>query len=63
MATPTCIKCGSDSFEVSEYTPKGSAYRLMSVHCSYCGGVVGMMDGLNIGYMMEKLTAILKERL
>jgi predicted nucleic-acid-binding Zn-ribbon protein len=61
MATPTCIKCGNTTFEVANFTPTNSRYVLLSVHCSTCGGIAGVLDAQNIGHMLETLTDVTKE--
>jgi len=56
MATSTCVKCGSTSFEVVEARPKGSKHNYLGfVQCSKCGGVIGVIDPLNIGSMLEEI--------
>lgn len=55
MPMSTCIKCGGHTFEVVEAKPNNSDFTLMFVQCSSCGGVVGVMDYLNIGYFVEKI--------
>ncbi len=55
MASSTCIKCGNHTFEVKEAAPRDSAYKLLFVQCSSCGGVVGVMDFSNIGAMLYKM--------
>jgi predicted nucleic-acid-binding Zn-ribbon protein len=53
MATSTCIKCGSSSFENKENSPRGSNYAVTFVQCSSCGGVVGVTDFYNIGQLIH----------
>ena len=55
MALSTCIKCGGSSFEMKEATPRGSAFVLMFVQCSSCGGVIGVIDCDNIGQLIHNL--------
>lgn len=57
MAIPKCPKgdCTSTVFSVSEFEPSGSRFRLMAVHCSRCGAVVGVMDFFNIGAQVNKI--------
>jgi predicted nucleic-acid-binding Zn-ribbon protein len=49
MASSTCVKCGSTSFEIKLNTPHGSNFKIYFVQCSSCGGVVGVTDFYNIG--------------
>ncbi len=42
MASSTCVKCGSTSFEIKANSPSGSLIQFMFVQCSRCGGVVGV---------------------
>jgi hypothetical protein len=53
MAISTCTKCGGFSFEMVQATPRGSAFILTFIQCSSCGGVVGVMDALNIGAELQ----------
>jgi hypothetical protein len=57
MAASTCVKCGSTSFDMVRVEPKASPYVLMFVQCSSCGGVVGVLESLNIGSLIIKLAA------
>jgi uncharacterized Zn finger protein len=63
MASSTCTKCGSTSFEVKENSPMGSNFRIMFVQCSNCGGVVGTMDYFNIGQLIHDLAKKLSLKL
>lgn len=55
MASSTCPKCNSTSFEVMENTPRDSNYILLFVQCRSCGCVVGTMDYYNIGAKIQGL--------
>ena len=55
MASSTCVKCGGNSFENKEVEPKGSNYKLTFIQCSNCGGVIGAMDYLNLGSMLQEI--------
>ncbi len=55
MAQSTCVKCGNHRFETAETEPKGSAFKLVFVQCSSCGGVVGVTEYYNTGSMLEKI--------
>jgi excinuclease UvrABC ATPase subunit len=55
MAYSRCIKCDGSSFEIVENSPRGSAFKLMFVQCSSCGGVVGVLDYYNIGARLTEL--------
>jgi len=61
MALSTCIKCGGTSFEVVEKEPRHSAFKLMFVQCSSCGGVVGVIEYENIGARLDNQDAALKK--
>lgn len=63
MAMSKCIKCDSHRFEIKEYEPVGSAYKLMFVQCSSCGGVVGVTDYYNIGTLLHQLAKKLNIKL
>lgn len=55
MAIPTCPKCDNRSFMTTEFEPLKSAFKLIAVHCSKCGAVVGVVDYYNIGSQLKKL--------
>lgn len=60
MASSTCIKCSSHSFETREVTPNGSAFKLIFIQCSSCGGVVGVIDYFNIGHLLQQQNVVLQ---
>ena len=49
MAKSTCVKRGGTQFEIVEAVPHNSNFRLTFVQCRSCGGVVGVIDSINIG--------------
>lgn len=53
MAMPTCVKCGSYSFEKKEGTLKSSDSVICFVQCCKCGSVVGVMDPHDIGAELQ----------
>jgi transcription initiation factor IIE alpha subunit len=55
MARSSCPKCAGFNFEIKEFAPYGSAFKLMSVQCSSCGSVVGALEYFNSGAKIEKL--------
>ena len=55
MPLSSYIKCDHNQFEVTEFTPSGSDYKLSLVQCSRCGGVVGALDFYNIGQLILNL--------
>lgn len=60
MAQSTCIKCGSNTFEMVEREPRKSAIKCNFVQCADCGGVVGVVDYYNTAQLLYKLAAGLK---
>ena len=45
MATSTCVKCGSTSFEITETKDINNARDVVHfIQCSQCGGVVGVQE-------------------
>ena len=60
MATSTCVKCGSTSFELKETILTGSPWKLYFVQCSQCGGVVTVLDDQNIGRMLRQRNEALR---
>ncbi|HZK81850.1 MAG TPA: hypothetical protein VFC46_12300 [Humisphaera sp.] len=61
MAQSSCLKCGSTNFEMVRNTPKGSAFYYMFVQCSVCGGVVGALDGYNLGEKLRRQDEALRQ--
>lgn len=61
MAVSKCIKCDSNSFEISEIKARGSNFKLMAVQCSSCGGVVGIQEFMNIGAMLFRQNGVLNK--
>jgi hypothetical protein len=55
MAVSSCIRCGGTVFEVVDAEPKDSKFKLEFVQCASCGGVVGVMEDVNIGSYLRKL--------
>jgi hypothetical protein len=55
MATSRCPKCASSSFELENFTPRNSEFKLSFVQCSSCGAVVGVLDYYNIGQLIHDL--------
>ena len=55
MAISTCVKCGGQSFEMMVQKPKESEYNLIFVQCFNCGGVIGVMDLMNIGSQLDAI--------
>lgn len=47
-------KCESNHFELVEYTPQKSRFKLMFVQCGSCGTVVGVLDFYNIGNLIHE---------
>lgn len=58
MAKSSCVKCGSQSFECKEARPEDSKYVLMFIQCANCGGVIGVMEDMNIGAMLEEIKTL-----
>lgn len=61
MASSSCPKCGNHTFEVQQVEPIRSAYKLMFVQCTSCGGVIGVLDFFNIGAKLTKQDEALKK--
>ncbi len=55
MATSTCPKCNSTSFELkTNDNVKGTNYKLSFIQCADCGAVVGVLDYYNLGSLIKK---------
>jgi hypothetical protein len=55
MAEPTCIKCDGKTFQLTSVKPKGASIAFNMIHCSSCGGVVGVVDQTDIGSIVDDL--------
>lgn len=54
MAISKCVKCNSTSFEVKTMDV-GAKFKIAFVQCSSCGGVVGVLEATNVGYLVRQL--------
>jgi hypothetical protein len=65
MAQSTCPnpECKGHSFQLSENSPSGSAFKLQFVQCSNCGTVVGVLESHNSAVLIQKLANALNVRL
>ena len=63
MAVSTCMKCGSTRFELIEKNPAGAERPLAFIQCNQCGGVVGVLDTIDIGELILKFADKLNVRL
>lgn len=61
MATSSCGKCGSQTFECKDVTPKHSNFVLTFVQCASCGAVVGAMDAMNLGAELAEVKNLLQK--
>ena len=61
MGWSKCPSCKNGTFKIEENAPSNSPYKLIFVHCSSCGTVVGVMDYLNIGDLLLAQNRALKE--
>jgi hypothetical protein len=55
MAESTCVKCGSHTFEAKEREVSDSKFTYLFIQCISCGGVVGVLDRLNIGKALHQI--------
>ena len=55
MAISNCIKCDNTQFELKEFTPTESNFKLQFVQCSRCGGVFGVIDFYNVPELIYRL--------
>ena len=63
MATSTCPKCNSTSFEMAKGEATGSQYKFYFVQCSSCGAVVGTQDYYSIPILLKELAEKLNVKL
>jgi predicted nucleic-acid-binding Zn-ribbon protein len=63
MATSTCPKCESTSFEMKSSVTgtrnsiSGAAYVYSFVQCRSCGAVVGVVDHHHVPSLLQKIAA------
>lgn len=55
MALPTCPKCDSISFTLSEIRPTGARHRYHAVVCAMCGCVVTVLPFKHTNSLVRKL--------
>ena len=60
MASPSCPKCNHKSFSSSPITPKGFNGKVLAIHCSKCGAVVGIAEANDIAGLIQGLAEALK---
>jgi hypothetical protein len=46
--TSTCVNCGASTFELAPLAPSGSQSTLSAIRCATCGGVVSVLEALNM---------------
>ena len=65
MATSRCPRpeCDSTYFEAKKLEPQDSPYKLIAIQCRKCGAVVGVLDWLNLGHMLEMIASKLGVKL
>ncbi len=61
MPEPTCIKCGGHGFIVHPVELEQYERPLLFVQCSSCGGVVGVLEDMNLKTEFENIWAKLTE--
>lgn len=57
MSQSSCLRCGKHVFELVEQEPLRSKYKYLFVQCAGCGGVVGVLDYLNSGTLLQQIKA------
>jgi hypothetical protein len=60
MATPTYIKCSGHIFELVEFEPINSNYKMNSIQCTNCGGVAGISEYYASGVLINRLSEAVK---
>jgi hypothetical protein len=61
MTDSTCAKCGNHEFLAHPVELEQCERPLLFVQCSNCGCVVGVLENLKIGEMLENIEAKLTE--
>ncbi len=61
MAMSKCAKCEWHLFEIKEFEPTGSRYKIYFVQCTRCGVPVGTMEYQNTAAVIGKSEGLLKE--
>ncbi len=55
MAQSKCVSCNNTTFKMVQKDPTGSNYTYSFIQCAHCGGVVGVVDALNTGALLQKI--------
>jgi hypothetical protein len=58
--TSTCVKCGHPYFEITLEKPFGADYNMYFVRCADCGGVVSVIEELDLSTLIHKQNSAIK---
>lgn len=51
----TCVKCGGKTFESVDNSPIGSNFKYSFIQCATCGGVVGVVEFINLYATLQRI--------
>ena len=55
MAISTCTRCNNKQFELKVVRPIGSEYNVNFIQCNKCGGVLGVLESLEVSALILQL--------
>lgn len=55
MAASKCPKCDTGKFECTVNEPLHSNHKVTFIQCQWCGTVVGVLEGRNLGFVLDRI--------
>ena len=55
MATPSCPKCGSTSFEIKAFEIRDAQFAHNAICCATCGCIVSTEEHYSAMYMLQQI--------
>jgi hypothetical protein len=62
MAEPSCLKCGNNQFQITPVNLGSPRHRHSLVHCGQCGGVIGVVDELNVEATLQEARGFIQRQ-
>jgi hypothetical protein len=62
MAEPSCLRFGNNQFQITPVELRSPRHRHSLVHCGECGGVIGVIDELNVEATLEEARGFIQRQ-
>jgi hypothetical protein len=62
MAEPSCLKCGNKQFQMTPVELGSPRHKHSLVHCAQCGGVIGVVDELNVEATLQEARGFIQRQ-